>query len=144
MLKWLAVVLVALLALLQYRLWLGEGSVRELADVGQRVENLEAENAPLRARNERLAAEVVDLKTGLDAIEERARNEVGMVRSDEQFFWVPDAGDGRRLGDADTVVGGTRRGMRSSHGRRSAQTVSDAGRENRPGAYPVTPACRLS
>ncbi|SEM06724.1 cell division protein FtsB [Halomonas caseinilytica] len=94
MLKWLAVVLVALLVLLQYRLWLGEGSVRELAEVGQRVERLEAENAPLRARNERLAAEVVDLKTGLDAIEERARNEVGMVRSDEQFFWVPDAGDG--------------------------------------------------
>ncbi|WP_275286387.1 cell division protein FtsB [Halomonas elongata] len=94
MLKWLAVVLVALLVLLQYRLWLGEGSVHELAEVGQRVERLEAENTPLRARNERLAAEVVDLKTGLDAIEERARSEVGMVRSDEQFFWVPDAGDG--------------------------------------------------
>ncbi|MDN3524131.1 cell division protein FtsB [Halomonas sabkhae] len=93
MLKWLAVVLLALLALLQYRLWLGEGSLSELAEVGQRVEQLEAENAPLRARNERLAAEVVDLKTGLDAIEERARSEVGMVRTDEQFFWVPQAGN---------------------------------------------------
>ena len=93
MLKWLPFVLLVLLVRLQYRLWLGEGSLSELAEVGQRVEQLEAENAPLRARNERLAAEVVDLKTGLDAIEERARSEVGMVRTDEQFFWVPNAGN---------------------------------------------------
>ncbi|MFG6138264.1 MULTISPECIES: cell division protein FtsB [Halomonas] len=93
MLKWLAIVLIALQALLQYRLWLGEGGLRELAEVRQRVDRLEAENAPLRARNERLAAEVVDLKNGLDAIEERARSDIGMVRRDEQFFWVPDAGE---------------------------------------------------
>jgi cell division protein FtsB len=89
MLKWLAVVLIALLALLQYRLWMGMGGLGELAEVAQRVEALEAQNVPLRARNARLAAEVVDLKTGLDAIEERARSDIGMVRTDEQFFWVP-------------------------------------------------------
>ncbi|MDI5921481.1 cell division protein FtsB [Halomonas sp. LR5S13] len=89
MLKWLAIVLIILLALLQYRLWLGEGGMRELAEVRQRVAVLEEENQPLRDRNARLAAEVVDLKTGLDAIEERARSDIGMVRSDEQFFWVP-------------------------------------------------------
>ncbi|RTR07144.1 cell division protein FtsB [Halomonas nitroreducens] len=100
MLKWLAIVLIALLALLQYRLWLGESGLRELAEVRQRVTTLEAENAPLRARNARLAAEVVDLKTGLDAIEERARSDVGMVRRDEQFFWVPDAGSDARGGQA--------------------------------------------
>lgn len=89
MLKWLAIVLIILLALLQYRLWLGEGGMRELAEVRQRVAVLEEENQPLRDRNARLAAEVVDLKTGLDAIEERARSDIGMVRTDEQFFWVP-------------------------------------------------------
>ncbi len=89
MLKWLAIVLILLLALLQYRLWLGEGGMRELSEVRQRVADLEAQNQPLRARNARLAAEVVDLKTGLDAIEERARSDIGMVRTDEQFFWVP-------------------------------------------------------
>ncbi|PMR67978.1 cell division protein FtsB [Halomonas heilongjiangensis] len=89
MLKWLAIVLIVLLALLQYRLWLGEGGIRDLALVRERVAALEAENKPLRDRNARLAAEVVDLKTGLDAIEERGRSDIGMVRADEQFFWVP-------------------------------------------------------
>lgn len=89
MLKWLAIVLIVLLALLQYRLWLGEGGIRDLAQVRERVAALEAENKPLRDRNARLAAEVVDLKTGLDAIEERGRSDIGMVRTDEQFFWVP-------------------------------------------------------
>ncbi|MGQ7245866.1 cell division protein FtsB [Halomonas sp. V046] len=89
MLKWLAIVLLSLLALLQYRLWLGQGGVTEMQEVSGRVEALEGENKPLRDRNARLAAEVVDLKNGLDAIEERARSDVGMVRTDEQFFWVP-------------------------------------------------------
>ncbi|GGX86940.1 cell division protein FtsB [Litchfieldella qijiaojingensis] len=89
MLKWLAIVLIALFALLQYRLWFGEGGLRELMQIRARADALEEENRPLRARNQRLAAEVVDLKTGLDAIEERARSDIGMVREDEQFFWVP-------------------------------------------------------
>lgn len=90
MLKWLAVVLVALLGLLQYSLWWGEGGLREFAQIRQRVDTLATETETLRARNQRLAAEVVDLKDGLDAIEERARSDIGMVRDDEQFFWVPD------------------------------------------------------
>ena len=57
--------------------------------VEQRVTAQEEANLPMRERNARLAAEVTDLKTGLDAIEERARSDMGMVRSDEQFFWVP-------------------------------------------------------
>ncbi|MDR5891329.1 cell division protein FtsB [Halomonas mongoliensis] len=89
MLKWLAIVLLVLLALLQYRLWLGEGGVRDLGEVRERVAALEAANKPLRDRNARLAAEVLDLKTGLDAIEERGRSDIGMVRADEHFFWVP-------------------------------------------------------
>src|SRR5690554_1982785 len=90
MLKGLALALTVLLALLQYRLWLGQGGIEELREVRQRVATLEAANQPLRDRNARLAAEVLDLKTGLDAIEERARSDIGMVRTDEQFFWVPD------------------------------------------------------
>ncbi|WP_163577390.1 cell division protein FtsB [Halomonas faecis] len=89
MLKWLAIALTLLLAVLQYRLWLGDGGLRELSQIRERVETLDAENEPLRARNARLAAEVVDLKTGLDAIEERARSDIGMVRRDERFYWVP-------------------------------------------------------
>lgn len=89
MLKWLAVVLIALLGLLQYSLWLGEGGLRELTHIRSRVDTLADETETLEARNQRLAAEVVDLKNGLDAIEERARSDIGMVRSDEQFFWVP-------------------------------------------------------
>ena len=89
MLKWLGVLLIALLGLLQYSLWFGEGGLRELTLIRARADSLAAENDPQRARNERLAAEVVDLKNGLDAIEERARSDIGMVRQDEQFFWVP-------------------------------------------------------
>ena len=94
MFKWLAVVLVVLIALLQYRLWFGEGGLKELGQIHARVDALEAENQPMRARNQRLAAEVVDLKTGLDAIEERARSHLGMIREDEQFYWVPDVAKG--------------------------------------------------
>ena len=89
MLKWLSLVLLLLLALLQYRLWFGDGGVRDLGQIRERVETLDAANQPLRDRNARLAAEVLDLKTGLDAIEERARSDIGMVRRDERFYWVP-------------------------------------------------------
>ncbi|ABE59986.1 MULTISPECIES: cell division protein FtsB [Chromohalobacter] len=89
MLKWICVVLVVLIALLQYHLWFGEGGVRELNHIRSRADVLEQENDRLQARNDRLAAEVIDLKNGLDAIEERARSDLGMVRQDEQFFWVP-------------------------------------------------------
>ncbi|CAM4053373.1 cell division protein FtsB [Vreelandella rituensis] len=87
--KWLVIALGVMLALLQYRLWLGEGGWQDLQTVRERVAVLEAHNQPLRERNARLAAEVSDLKNGLDAVEERARSDMGMVRTDEQFFWVP-------------------------------------------------------
>lgn len=87
--KWLTVALLAVLGLLQYQLWLGNGGWEDLQLVEERVAVQEAANVPMRERNARLAAEVTDLKTGLDAIEERARSDMGMVRSDEQFFWVP-------------------------------------------------------
>ncbi|SER80575.1 cell division protein FtsB [Vreelandella subterranea] len=87
--RWLLIALLLVLGMLQYQLWLGDGGWLDLQRLEQRVAAQEAENVPLRERNARMAAEVTDLKGGLDAIEERARSDMGMVRTDEQFFWVP-------------------------------------------------------
>ncbi len=87
--KGLFIALLVVFVLLQFQLWFGTGGWFDLQKVEQRVTDQEAFNAPLRDRNARLRAEITDLKTGLDAIEERARSDIGMVRSDEQFFWVP-------------------------------------------------------
>ncbi len=83
-------VLVALLAWLQYRLWVGEGGSRAVAELQARVEQQERQNAGLRERNDALAAEVADLKSGEAAIEERARGELGMIRPGETFYRVVD------------------------------------------------------
>ncbi len=80
--------LVILLVYLQYRLWLGDGGLLELWDVHQEVEAQREENALLRERNEALNAQVLDLKQGQDAIEERAREDMGMVKQGETFYQV--------------------------------------------------------
>src|SRR5690606_26265257 len=77
--KYLAAVLVLLLALLQYRLWLGEGGMREVVQLRHQIQEQLQENEALRERNRTLAAEVQDLKQGTTAIEERARTDLGMV-----------------------------------------------------------------
>lgn len=92
--KLLAAVLLALLASLQYPLWMGKGSWLTVRDLDRRVERQRDHNARLRARNAALDAEVRDLKQGTDAIEERARAELGMIRQDEVFFQVLDARSG--------------------------------------------------
>lgn len=92
--KWLVIALGVLLVLLQYRLWVGDGSVAEVSSLRRQVESQRAENAALRERNKALEAEVLDLKTGLAAIEERARSELGMIKKGETFYQVvkrPDA-----------------------------------------------------
>jgi cell division protein FtsB len=78
--------LVILLVYLQYRLWLGDGGLLELWNVHQEVEAQREENARLRERNEALNAQVLDLKQGLGAIEERAREDMGMVKQGETFY----------------------------------------------------------
>ncbi|SEI48010.1 cell division protein FtsB [Allopseudospirillum japonicum] len=82
----LVAVLVSLLAWLQYSLWLGENGILEYQALQVRLQEQTQENAQLAQRNQRLAAEVGDLKQGLDAIEERARSELGMVKKDEIFL----------------------------------------------------------
>ena len=76
------------LALLQLKLWMSDSGLRELADLKARVEAQTAANAALAARNAVLEAEVDDLKQGLDAVEERARSELGMVKRNETFYQV--------------------------------------------------------
>ncbi|QDW66055.1 cell division protein FtsB [Luteimonas granuli] len=97
------VVLVALLAWLQYRLWFGSGGNGEVAALQAQVEQQARQNEGLRERNAALAAEVADLKSGEAAIEERARAELGMIRPGETFYRVveraPQAAPGEARGN---------------------------------------------
>jgi cell division protein FtsB len=86
--KIIIVILVALLLLLQYKVWLGDGGIPEILQLQKEVDEIQAEANLLKERNKALEAEVSDLKTGLDAIEERARNELGMIGKDEVYYQV--------------------------------------------------------
>lgn len=88
----LTLILVALIAVLQYPLWLGKGSWLRVWDLSRQIEKQQEDNAKLKARNDSLDAEVRDLKQGYAAIEERARSELGMVKQDEVFYQVMDGG----------------------------------------------------
>ena len=86
----LSLVLAALIALIQYPLWLGKGSWLRVWEVESEIRAQREVNTRLRTRNVAMDAEVRDLKQGFEAIEERARSELGMVRSDEIFFQLMD------------------------------------------------------
>ena len=88
--KILAAILGALILLIQYPLWLGKGGWLRAWEMDRQVEIQKSKNRQLETRNTALAAEVRDLKQGTEAIEERARYELGMIRPDEVFFqFVP-------------------------------------------------------
>jgi cell division protein FtsB len=84
----LALTLAAFIVLLQYPLWLGKGSWLKVWELDHQLQAHKAENAKLQERNSVLDAEVRDLKQGFEAIEERARYELGMIKQDEVFFQV--------------------------------------------------------
>ena len=86
--KGIVAILFVLLGLLQYKLWVGDGSLSEVWHLKQKIGAQETENQALRQRNQHLEAEVLDLKEGLDAAEERAREELGMVKRGEDFYLV--------------------------------------------------------
>ncbi len=88
--KLLTLALLALIVLLQYPLWLGKGSWLRVWEVDQQLRAQRETNQKLQVRNAALDAEVRDLKQGFDAIEERARGELGMVKQDEIFFQILD------------------------------------------------------
>jgi cell division protein FtsB len=86
--KWLAAALAVAVIVLQYRVWLSADGVREVARLRQAVAAQSTENGRLEERNRQLAAEVRDLKSGMDAIEERARSDLGMIARNETFYQV--------------------------------------------------------
>jgi cell division protein FtsB len=86
--KILAAALVVVLTLLQYRLWLGEGGMREVRRLQVEIQAQHDETQQLKERNRTLSAEVLDLKKGTVAIEERARTDLGMVGKGETFYQV--------------------------------------------------------
>ena len=91
--KWLWVISLTLLAALQYRLWVGEGSLAHVGQLKQEISSQQGENEKLLERNRVLTAEVIELKQGLETIEERARHELGMVKEGETLFQL--SGDDR-------------------------------------------------
>jgi cell division protein FtsB len=86
--RFLILVLVAVLAMLQARLWISNGGLREVWRLEAEVERRTGDNSLLAARNSALEAEVLDLKQGLAAAEERARTELGMIQSGETFYLI--------------------------------------------------------
>ncbi len=86
--KWLAAALLVVVVLLQYRIWLSEDGVRELRRLETAVAAQRTENEQLGDRNRQLAAEVRDLKNGMQALEERARSDLGMIAGNETFYQV--------------------------------------------------------
>ncbi len=86
--KIIAFVLLSLLIWLQYKIWLQDGGIPEVVQLQQEVEEVKTEVQQLQERNSSLDAEVKDLKKGLDAIEERARSEMGMIKQGEVYYQV--------------------------------------------------------
>lgn len=88
MLRWVALLLLLLLIGLQVKLWSGSGSMREVDSLRQAVNRQSQENAALLKRNQALAADVHDLKHGDQAVEARARTELGLIKPGEVFYQV--------------------------------------------------------
>ena len=83
-----SILLVALLAVVHAQLWFGRGSVPSVGEMQRKLHQQQADNAQAQQGNERLAAEVRDLKEGLEMVEEKARTELGMVKPNEIFVNV--------------------------------------------------------
>lgn len=90
----LLAILLVVLILLQMKMWFGEGGYRDVRRLQERVSQQAVENEALAQRNRELEADVEDLRQGLDAVEERARNELGMIRQSEKFYQVVPADGG--------------------------------------------------
>jgi cell division protein FtsB len=106
--KVLAVILGALIVLIQYPLWIGKGGWLRASQLEGELSSHKAKNSQLEARNAALAAEVRDLKQGSEAIEERARRELGMTREDEIFFqYVEPQTENRGQSPISTAAGPT-------------------------------------
>jgi cell division protein FtsB len=99
LLRYAALILLILLIALQVKLWTGQGGMREVWRLEHRVGEQKAENAKLKTRNETLSAEVDDLKSGDEAVEERARSELGLLKPGETFYQVVEPADATKPAD---------------------------------------------
>jgi len=86
--KWIVTPLVVLVLVLQYKVWVGPGSMADVNRLSSAIQAQQDQNEKLKERNAALKAEVSDLKQGLEAIEERARSELGMIQRGETFFQI--------------------------------------------------------
>jgi cell division protein FtsB len=86
--KALVAILIILFVYLQYKLWILDGNIKEMWTLEERIEMLVEENGALQTRNNALQAEVENLKTGKDVVEEKARRDLGLVGKDETFFQI--------------------------------------------------------
>ena len=116
----LAFLFIVLIAALQYPMWLGKGGWLQVREFDREVLEQREANARLKARNDALDADVRDLKTGYEAIEERARSELGMVKQDEVFFQLqPRSAEGKEAmstaASGPAIVSETLPIRRSSH-----------------------------
>ena len=91
MIRLVTIVLAVLLILIQYPLWMGKGGFFRVRELGLQLEATREKNEEVRQRNARLASEVRDLEVGTEAIEERARYELGLIKKDEVFIQIIDA-----------------------------------------------------
>jgi cell division protein FtsB len=108
--RWLALAFVALIVVLQYPMWLGKGGWLQVRELDRQLAAQKEANAKLKVRNDALDADVRDLKAGFEAIEERARSELGMVKQDEVFFQLrqrPESGPGARPEGTQSSPAGT-------------------------------------
>ena len=86
--RWVPVMLIALLLILHGQLWFGRGSIPDVARLSKQLEEQKQLNAQALQANERLEAEILDLKEGLEIVEEKARSELGMVKANEIYVQI--------------------------------------------------------
>jgi len=89
--RWITLALMALLVLVQAELWFGKGGVTRMVELQRRLDAQKSTNEQAKRRNEQLAAEVSDLKEGLEMVEEKARFELGMIKPDEIYVQLSPA-----------------------------------------------------
>lgn len=104
--RWLTLALAALLLLLQYPLWLGKGGWLKVWDYDRQLAQQKEANRKLETRNGGLDAEVRDLKQGYEAIEERARFELGMIKQDEVFVQIPERSGSEKSAEKPPEISG--------------------------------------
>ena len=123
----LIVFLLILIAALQYRLWLGDGGIREYREILQRIEDLKQEGEKRQIRNAAIAADVKDLREGTEAIEERARHDLGMIKEGETFVQLYDPGPPKRPEEmAESPPAKSKPAVRNGSGKRQRESAPPA------------------